>query len=243
MANTLLRGAPVDQQTPFVGSSADRGRRVEPFLAQQKALIQHLPVERRPIAAVRVDDPHLSCGRRVVRDESGESRVCIALVQQVAADDQIVLPSDNAKRRRALPPRRRFRDAPVTVPIFHRRQIVQTQVFPEETLRQRMAVAGRDVGTPTMADEAREGEPATDLQDPLAGADRPERQARRQVRTGRPKQTEQGPRSGRDAHAIGFAERIGKLLTIGERANDEIVNAGDGDALLLGPVARCRRVR
>jgi hypothetical protein len=106
-----------------------------------------------------------------------------------------------------------------------------------------VTVAGGDVGTTAMADQARKGEPATDLEDPFAGADRPERHVRRQVRTGRPQQTEQGPRSGGDAHALRFSERIGKLLPIEKRANDEIVNARDGDPLLLGPVAGCRRVR
>jgi hypothetical protein len=106
-----------------------------------------------------------------------------------------------------------------------------------------VAIASGDIGAAAMADEARQGEPATDLQDPLAGADRPEREARRQVRTGGPQQTEQRPSGGRDAHALRFAERIGILLTIGERTNDEIVNAGDGDPLLLGPVAGCGRVQ
>jgi hypothetical protein len=40
-----------------------------------------------------------------------------------------------------------------------------------------------------------------------------------------------------------LSERIEELLTIGERADDEIVNARDGDALLLGPAAESRRVR
>ena len=173
----------------------------------------------------------------MARNEAGEGRAFIGLVEQVAADDQIVLAAHDANRRHACPIRRQVRHGPVTVPVLHRRQIVQTQVLLEKALRQRMAIAGGDVGAPAMADEARQREPATNLQNPLAAGYRPERDARRELRTGRPQQAEQRPRRGGDAQALRFPERIEELPTIGERADDEIVDAGDGDAVLPGPVA------
>ena len=71
------------------------------------------------------------------------------------------------------------------------------------------------IGTSAMAYEARQRKPATNLQDPLTGANGPKRHVRRQVRTGGPRQTEQWPRSsGGDAHAIRFPKRIEEPLTI-----------------------------
>jgi hypothetical protein len=194
-----------------------------------------MAIEGWPITSVGIDDPDFSGSGSVMCDESGKRCACVAVVQEVTADDQVVLALNVPGRQAVFPCRRR--GAPETVSIFHWRQIVQAQILPEKAFRQRMAIARGDIGTPTMTDEAREGEPAADFQNSLPGAYEPERHARRQVRARGPQHAEQWPLRRRNAHTLCFPERIEELLTIEERANDQIVDARNGDALLLGLIA------
>ena len=170
-------------------------------------------------------------------DEARQRPACIPLVKQVAADDEI-----EAARRRAVCAIVASR-IPVAVQVFHRRQAVQAQVLGQEDLRQRMAVARGDIGAAAMAHEARQGEPAADLENPLARRDRARAQPRREQRARRPEQAEQGPRRRRDAELFGSAFVVGELLAVEQRADDEVVDAGDRDPFLLGPVAGHRGTR
>jgi ABC-type glutathione transport system ATPase component len=87
-----------------------------------------------------------------------------------------------------------------------------------------MTVARRHVGAAAVADEARQGEAAADLEDPLAGRHRPRAEAGREPRARRPEQAEHRPRRRRDADPLGRAVVVGELLAVEQRADDEIVD-------------------
>ena len=180
-----------------------------------------------PVFRVGADVDDLLRIAKVVHDP-------VALVEQVAADDEV-----EAVRRGCG----RGRRVPVAVQVFHRRQSVQAQVIGKKVLRQRMAVARRHVGAAAVADEAREGQAAADLEDALAGRDRPGGEPRRELRARRPEQAEQRPRRRRDAEPLGGAVAIGVLLAVEQRADDEVVDPGDRDPFLLGQIAGHRGAR
>src|SRR5450432_968380 len=193
----------VDEQPSFVGRRRRRRRCVEPLFAEDEARAGHAPVEGRAIATVRVDDPHLAFGLRMTIHEPRQIALDIALVQQVAADDHVVSVGVGG----AL-------DRPVAVQVLHRLEAVQAQVLAQEERRQRMPVACRHVGAGAMADEARDSEPAADLEDALAPTHRPLGQPRREPQLGRPDQAEERPAGRRDAHLLGDAVVVGELLAI-----------------------------
>ncbi|SPE24071.1 hypothetical protein SBBP1_260028 [Burkholderiales bacterium] len=204
---------------------------------------RHLPMEGRPVAAVRVDDPHLRGWRCVARDKSGQSPACVTFVQQIAAHDQVILPCDGEGPGNIFPDWLRAGSTPVCVPILHRWQIVQSQVLPQKAFRQGMAIACGDIGASPMADKARQGEAATDLEDPFTRAHRTKRDTRCQEQTGRPQLTEQRPRGRGDAQAIRLPKRVVELLAVQQRADDQIIDTGNRNVLLFGLVAQHRLVR
>jgi hypothetical protein len=116
----------------------------------------HAPVETGDVAPVRIDDHHLDRRARMLVDEGRQRLRLVAVVQHVAADDQVE-PSHVAHR----PP-------PVAGPVLHGRQMVQAQVLLQEGLGQRVAVTGGDVAPATMDDQAGQRQATTELQDALA---------------------------------------------------------------------------
>src|SRR5664280_2345496 len=197
----------VDQHAPLVGGGTRRGRHGKRLFALGETEACHLPIEGGPVAPIGVDDPHLRRRLRVAADEAGQRRAIVALVEQIAADDEVEAPAHDAAAE-AAPAPLRLDGRPVAVPVRQRREVVEAQVLAQEARRERMAVARGDVGPAPMPDDAGQGEAAAHFEDPLAGAHRPRGQARREMRARRPEQAEQGPRRRRDAAPLGLAERI-----------------------------------
>ncbi len=117
------------------------------------------------------------------RDESCKPGIIVPLIQKIAADDQIVSALHQATGRGTDSLSRHRGRTPMTVPVFHRQESVGAQILFEESLRERVAITRGDIGAAPMTDEAREGEPATDLQDVFIGANPSRRHASGQIRT------------------------------------------------------------
>jgi phosphoribosylformylglycinamidine (FGAM) synthase-like amidotransferase family enzyme len=86
----------VHQQAPLVGGQIAAHRVVQPFFGHFEAEGCHLLVECRAVAAVGVHDPDLCTRARMAVDETGQRGAHIALIQHIAAHDQIKLPLHRA---------------------------------------------------------------------------------------------------------------------------------------------------
>ena len=167
----------------------------------------------------------------------------IALVEHVAADDQVEAAAGDGAGDALVGIVGIDRRGPVAVQVLHRHEAVQAQVVAEEAGGQRMAVARRDVGA---APVARPGWRAPG-RSRSRGSSRPESPAAAPAarRAARPRATASRTAASRrrDAEPLGGAVGVGELLAIEQRADDEVVDAGDRDPFLLGPIAWHRAAR
>ena len=130
----------------------------------------------------------------------------ISFVQYVAADDEI----------EAAQFKGRFQ--PWSVEEGNGREPVEICVLAEEFLSQRVVVAGGDIGTTLLQDEAGKPNPTTDLEDMFARDGKPthligERES------GRPHDTKERPAGGGDPSPFGATVRVGELLPITQGPN------------------------
>lgn len=168
-------------------------------------------------------------------DKAGQRHAGVAVVEQVAADEQVVaLAHGGGVHGRRIGGGLRI---PGAMAVFHGRHVVQAQVVAQETRGQRMAVAGRHVHAAPVPHQAGQGQAAAHLQHALACAHGPQRQMRRQLRARGPEQAKHRPHGRRNAHPQGQAQGIKKRLTVEQRTNHQAGNTGHGNALLLGFVA------
>jgi hypothetical protein len=166
-------------------------------------------------------------------DEGRQRAAVVALVEHVAADDEV---------KAALHTRRAVRRchgvrAPVAMAVAHRRQLVQPQVLQQEGTGQRVDVAGRDLGAAAVADQAGQGQAAADLQDALAVDQGADRHRGGQVQPGGPDLAEQRPLRARDAQGLGRTGGVGELLAVQQRADLQIRRAIDGERLNVDFIA------
>jgi hypothetical protein len=118
-----------------------------------------------------------------------------AVVEYVAADDQVKTPQQRVGAR------------PVAGLVLHRGQVVELEVFQQESRRQRMAVAGRDVAAAPVHDQAGQRQAAAELQDAFAFEFKGQH-GMGQYPARRPQQPENGPGRGGNAFALGLAQGI-----------------------------------
>lgn len=99
--------------------------------------------ERRTVAASRIGYDDFGAVQRMTIDQVGKQVDVVALVEDVAADQQVETSKFDIGYR------------PVQMPVGDLRQIVQSCIVVEERLRERVMVAGRDIGVAPLQDEAR----------------------------------------------------------------------------------------
>ena len=128
--------------------------------------------------------------------------------------------------------------SPVAVAIGQRWQRVEVDVVFEERLGQRVAVRRRDVRALAMHHHAGQRQATAHFQNALAWHQRAFGHPGGQLPGRRPQHAEQRPGGARNAQRLGLTEWVGVLLTVQQGLDVEILGARDGDALLLGLVAR-----
>jgi len=134
---------------------AARCRR-QPRRAQDKPMRGQITGEYPGMAARRVADDDLARRPRQRRQQCRQGQRRPALVQHVAADDQVEAAHACAAR------------GPVHAPVRHRGQIVQGSVVGQEHFGQRMVVAGHHLRTAPAQHQAGQAQAATQFQHALA---------------------------------------------------------------------------
>ncbi|MCY1542401.1 hypothetical protein D9M68_781470 [compost metagenome] len=97
-------------------------------------MLEHLLAEARTVATPWIDDQYLGTGCAVAGDKVREQARVVTLIQQIAADDQV----EQAEAEVFL--------GPVATQVINRLHLVEHGIAQEELARQRVIVAGGDIG-------------------------------------------------------------------------------------------------
>lgn len=194
-------------------------------LGQTKTTGLHGFVKRGTLSTVGIDDEHLRMVCGMALNEARELLGVVALIQHIAADDQIELP-----KRGVVP-------GPVALGISHGWQIIESQIGLQKTLDIRMNIRSRDIAQAPVNHQTRQSQAAAYFQD----AQTLELPGLHQVGhflSRRPDQAKQRPSGRSHAKRQCKAVRVVELLFVQQRADVQCSATSDCHTFLFDEIAQ-----
>src|SRR5690554_1958868 len=150
----------------------------------------HMPVEGGAMSAIWIHQPYLRLWGSMTVDELRQVFGHVAVIQQVAAYDQVVLAGQHGGVV--------FRvcnglAAPLAVLVAQQRQVVQAGVLVQEGFSKWVAIAGGNTRAAMLGDQAGQPQAAADFQNAFVGTYRARGQSSCQLNARRPDHAEQWP--------------------------------------------------